>query len=67
MKQKSHSSTKKRVRFTGTGKPMTLKSSKNHLLSNKSKKMRKKGVASHGIPLHKSQEKRIKKLLPNKK
>jgi large subunit ribosomal protein L35 len=41
MKLKSHSATKKRVKFTGTGKVRLRKSAKQHLLINKSKRQKK--------------------------
>jgi large subunit ribosomal protein L35 len=41
MKQRTHSSTKKRVKITGTGKIMMQRSCKNHLLSSKSKRQLK--------------------------
>jgi len=41
MKLKSHSATKKRVKLTGRGKIRFQKSSKAHLLINKSKRQKK--------------------------
>ena len=38
MKAKSHSSAKKRIKITGSGKFMLPKSNKSHLLINKSRK-----------------------------
>lgn len=41
MKLKSHSSTKKRVKVTGTGKLRLRKSAKKHLLAQKSKRQKR--------------------------
>lgn len=47
MKQKTHSSAKKRIKITGTGKFLLPKSCKRHLLANKSKKA--KGRNKYGV------------------
>ncbi len=62
MKLKTHSGTKKRIRFTGTGKAMFQKAGKRHLLVNKSKKSKKRGL--NGILVSKTLKRRLKKLLP---
>lgn len=62
MKLKSHSGTKKRVKISGRGKIMLRKAAKQHLLINKSK--RQKALNNRGKPLHASDEKKIKHLLP---
>lgn len=61
-KLKSHSGTKKRVKVTGKGKIRLQKSSKNHLLINKSK--RQKNLHEGGKPTSAGNEANIKKLLP---
>ena len=63
MKQKSHSGTKKRVKFTGSGKIRMEKGSKKHLLVNKSK--RQKNFGGNKRVVHKSDAKRFLRLLPN--
>ncbi len=65
MKLKSHSSTKKRIKFTGTKKIRLQKSCKNHLLINKSK--RQKNAYPGGKPTTLGNEANIIKLLPYKK
>jgi len=64
MKMKTHSGAKKRVRITGTGKIKVAKTSKQHLLINKSKRQKKFGQSSHGVLLDKTQEKRARRLIP---
>jgi large subunit ribosomal protein L35 len=64
MKMKTHSGAKKRVRITGKGKIKVAKTSKKHLLINKSKRQKKFGQSSHGIVLDKTQEKRARHLIP---
>ena len=63
MKLKSHSGTKKRIRKTGSGKLMTDKSSKRHLLKNKSTKA--KASFKDGKPVDVVHAKRMQRLLPN--
>jgi ribosomal protein L35 len=64
MKQKNNSSAKKRFKRTagGKGKLMQAKSSKNHLLTNKSK--RAKSTFEKGMPVSDTNVKRIRKALP---
>jgi large subunit ribosomal protein L35 len=61
-KMKTHSGTKKRFNFTGTGKITYQKSGRRHILVTKNekrmRKLRSKGVVSPSF------EKHIKKLLP---
>jgi large subunit ribosomal protein L35 len=61
MKQKTHSGTKKRVKITGSGKMMTPKAAKNHLLSSKSKKQKRFGRL--GVPVPSGMKKTFKRLL----
>lgn len=63
MKIKSHSSTKKRVKFTGKGKIRLRKSSKQHLLSQKSKRQKK--AFAYGKPTSNGNKKNIRRLLPH--
>lgn len=61
-KQKTSSSAKKRIRFTGSGTPAHEKAAHNHLLQQKSKRQKRLAkkivkVAAYG--------KMIKRLLPN--
>ncbi len=65
MKQKTHSTMKKRIKVTGTGKIRVRKSSKQHLLINKSTKAKRVGQSSHGMAIHKVHNKRMQRLLPN--
>ncbi len=65
MKLRSHSATKKRVKFTGSGKIRMQKSCKNHLLINKSK--RQKNALTGGKETSLGNEKNLLKLLPYKK
>lgn len=62
MKLKTLSSAKKRVRITGTGKVLTDKSRKRHLLSQKSKKA--KGRNKYGVELSDANARAIKASLP---
>jgi large subunit ribosomal protein L35 len=62
MKQKSHSATKKRVKFTGTGKVLFRKSCKQHLLSQKSKRQKK--IFPSGKPTCKGNIANVRKLIP---
>ena len=61
MKAKSHSSVKKRVRVTGSGKLKVEKSCRNHLLLQKSKKQ--KNLGKHPQDLSPSFVKKAKKSL----
>lgn len=61
MKQKTHSGAKKRFRVTRTGKVMSKKRNKNHLLEKKSKS-RKRRLSSTEA-LDSGPAKRMKKLL----
>lgn len=65
MKLRSHSATKKRVKFTGTGKIRLQKSCKNHLLMNKSKRQKKADLFGKETTI--GNESNILKLLPYKK
>lgn len=58
MKQKTHSGTKKRVKLTGTGKFLTAKIGKRHLLQNKSRKS--KGANKYGGEVHIANERKMK-------
>ena len=60
---KTHSGTKKRVKITGSGKVRMEKSSKRHLLVNKSK--RQKNIGGNKLVVSKADAKRFKRLLPN--
>lgn len=62
MKLKSHSATKKRVKFTGTGKIRLRKSATQHLLSQKSKRQKK--LYRGGKPTSLANDSNIRKLLP---
>ena len=62
MKLKTHSASKKRFKITGKGKLMYEKSSKQHLLMNKSK--RQKRVDPSGKHVFAGDAKNIAKLLP---
>jgi large subunit ribosomal protein L35 len=61
-KLKTHKGAKKRFHFTGTGKIMRAKQGKSHFRRNKSAAT--KGLFDETIPLHKSDVKRIKRVLP---
>lgn len=63
MTLKTRSWVKKRVKITGTGKFMTAKAGKKHLLSNKSKKA--KGTDKYGHEVSKSEVKKISQQLPH--
>jgi len=63
MKQKTHSSAKKRVKVTGTGKFILPKSCKRHLLANKSK--RAKGRNKYGMNATPANAKALMRCLPN--
>lgn len=62
MKLKTHKGLQKRVKITGRGKILFRKSSKQHLLINKSK--RQKALQNSGKQAHPSDEKKIRLLLP---
>jgi len=61
MKQKTHSGLKKRVKTTGTGKFLTAKTAKRHLLSNKSSKA--KGRNRYGALVSEADTKTIRRSL----
>lgn len=63
MKCKSHSSAKKRVKITGSGKYILPKSCKRHLLANKSKKA--KGRNKYGFEALSANITALKRCLPN--
>lgn len=58
MKAKTHSGTKKRVKITSTGKFITAKIGKRHLLQNKSAKA--KGRGKYGEVTHIANERKMK-------
>jgi large subunit ribosomal protein L35 len=62
MKLKTHRASKKRVKVTGKGKLFFQKSSKKHLLANKSKRQKK--LFRGGKPVPKGAEKSFRRLLP---
>lgn len=62
-KIKTHKGAKDRFHFTGTGKLMRVKGPKSHLRRNKSN--RTKRLFDETIPVHSSDKRRIKRLLPN--
>jgi large subunit ribosomal protein L35 len=62
MKLKSRSSTKKRVKATGSGKVRMQKSAKKHLLAQKSK--RQKGLFKSGKPMTATNSRAIRRQLP---
>ncbi len=61
-KLKSHSGAKKRVRRTGSGKLALKRNSRNHLLQQKNKRAKRQ---NRTILVHKTDEKRFMKLVPN--
>jgi large subunit ribosomal protein L35 len=63
MKLKSHSGAKKRVKISSKGKIIFQKPCKRHLLINKSKRQKATGTTG-GMSLHKTDEYKIKRLLP---
>jgi large subunit ribosomal protein L35 len=63
MKAKTHSGVKKRAKITGSGKIILPKSAKRHLLMNKSKKA--KGRNKYGVVLDPSNNRSVKRSLPN--
>lgn len=64
MKMKTHSGAKKRIKITGRKKLKVAKTSKKHLLINKSKRQKLFGQSAHGVILHRSNVNRAKKLIP---
>lgn len=62
MKCKTHSSAKKRVKISGTGKFLLPKSCKRHLLANKSKKA--KGRNKYGFEGSSANATALKRCLP---
>ncbi len=62
MKQKTHSGLKKRIKVRKSGTIAVQKSCKNHLLSNKSKKMKKSHLS--GMPVNKSRMQSLRRLMP---
>lgn len=61
-KIKTHKGAKSRIHITGSGKLMRVKGPKSHLRRNKTR--RTKGLFDETIPLHPSDRKRIKRLIP---
>jgi large subunit ribosomal protein L35 len=62
-KLKTHKGAKTRFHITGSGKIMRTKGMKSHLRRNKSNRV--KMQFDETIPLHASDKKRIKRLIPN--
>jgi large subunit ribosomal protein L35 len=62
-KLKTHKGAKTRFHITGSGKIMRTKGMKSHLRRNKSRRV--KMQFDETIPLHSSDAKRIKRLIPN--
>jgi len=62
MKLKSHSSTKKRVRVTGSGKIRLQKSAKKHLLAQKSKRQKK--LHKYGMTTTAANDRSLRRQLP---
>ena len=60
-KQKTHSGAKKRFKVTGAGKLLRRQAMKSHYLSKKSEKRKRKFRRDQ--PLHKSNERAVKRLL----
>ncbi len=58
MKAKTHSGSKKRVKVTATGKFLTAKIGKRHLLQNKSSQA--KGRGKYGVASHIANERKMK-------
>lgn len=61
-KIKTHKGAKSRFHITGSGKVMRMKGGKSHLRRRKSKRTR--GLFDETVPLHPSDRKRIKRLIP---
>lgn len=66
MKQKTRSSAKKRIRFTGTGKMKTMKASRRHLLQQKSKKQKRLGKTGKAVMLSQTFNYMVRKALPGR-
>lgn len=64
MKLKTHSGAKKRLKVRKSGKVMSEKSAKNHLLSNKSKGQ--KEAFKFGMPLHSTRVRQVRRMMPGK-
>ena len=64
-KQKTHSGAKKRFKVTGAGKLLRRRAMKSHYLSKKSPKRKRKFRTDQ--PLHKSNERAVKRLLGGKR
>ncbi|PID84425.1 50S ribosomal protein L35 [Candidatus Gracilibacteria bacterium] len=62
MKLKTHSGAKKRVKISGTGKYITDKTGKRHLLKDKSKKA--KGRGKYGLVISDANKKATQRSLP---
>ena len=62
-KLKTHKGAKTRFHITGSGKIMRTKGMKSHLRRNKSRRV--KMQFDEMIPLHTSDKKRIRRLIPN--
>jgi large subunit ribosomal protein L35 len=62
-KLKTHKGAKSRFHITGSGKIMRTKGMKSHLRRNKSSRV--KMQFDETIPLHASDKKRIRRLIPN--
>jgi large subunit ribosomal protein L35 len=62
-KLKTHKGAKTRFHITGSGKIMRTKGMKSHLRRNKSRRV--KMQFDETIPLHASDKKRIRRLIPN--
>jgi large subunit ribosomal protein L35 len=62
-KLKTHKGAKSRFHITGSGKIMRVKGPKSHLRIKKAKRVRRH--FDEMIPLHKSDRKRISRLIPN--
>jgi len=65
VKQKTHSGLKKRIKVTATGKLMRHKAYSNHLAASKTTKQNRQLRAETTV--HKTDEKRIKRLIANMK
>mgnify|MGYP001046717559 CR=1 FL=1 len=64
-KQKTHSASKKRFRFTATGKIKRNKQGKSHILTKKTTK--RKRILRQGTYVHESQEKTIANMIYSQK
>lgn len=61
-KLKTHKGTAKRIRVTGTGKLLRMKGLRSHLRRNKARRV--KALFDEMIPVNKSDQERIRKLIP---